>query len=141
MGEAKSWGLVPDAGRQSQGLESGCRAQGSQGWCQLTGDGEVPDTVGSRVSRSSCCTASGQAHWTVEGNAETDSLSLRTKLKPGQALRGGLGLRKAEALGIPAGSVGLDQSEKNPRSRPPAPRPEPIRIGMRGLKVPRARTV
>ena len=105
MGEAKSWGLVPDAGRQSQGLESGCRAQGSQGWCQLTGDGEVPDTVGSRVSRSSCCTASGQAHWTVEGNAETDSLSLRTKLKPGQALRGRLGLRRAEALGTPAGSV------------------------------------
>ena len=31
--------------------------------------------------------------------------SVRTKLKPGQALRGRLGLRKAEALGIPTGSV------------------------------------
>ena len=31
--------------------------------------------------------------------------NVRTKLKPGQALRGGLGLRKAEALGIPVGSV------------------------------------
>ena len=30
---------------------------------------------------------------------------VRTKLKPGQALRGRLGLRKAEALGTPAGSV------------------------------------
>ena len=63
---------------------------------------------------------------------------VRTKLKPGQALRGGLGLRKAEALGIPAGSV-AGPIRKNP-CRPP-PTPEPIRIEMRGLKVPRACTV
>ena len=68
------------------------------------------------------------------------SLSIvRTKLKPGQALRGRLGLRKTEALGTPAGSVA-----KPIRKIPLAPalaRPEPIQIGMRGLKVPRGLTV
>ena len=58
---------------------------------------------------------------------------VRTKLKPGQALSGGLGLRKAEALGIPAGSV-AQPMRKNPRS-PLRARLEPIRIGIRGLKV------
>ena len=45
---------------------------------------------------------------------------VRTKLKPGQALRGGLGLRKAEALGIPTGSVARP-IRKNPRSPQPVP--------------------
>ena len=40
--------------------------------------------------------------------------NVRTKLKPGQALRGGLGLRKAEALGIPAGSVARPMRKKSP---------------------------
>ena len=39
---------------------------------------------------------------------------VRTKLKPGQALRGGLGLRKAEALGIPTGSVARPIRKKSP---------------------------
>ena len=39
---------------------------------------------------------------------------VRTKLKPGQALRGRLGLRKAEALGIPAGSVARPIRKKSP---------------------------
>ena len=39
---------------------------------------------------------------------------VRTKLKPGQALRGRLGLRKAEALGIPAGSVARPIRKKIP---------------------------
>ena len=58
-------------------------------------------------------------------------------MKPGQALRGRLGLRKAEALGTPTGSVA-----RPIRKIPVAPartRPELIQIGMRGLKVPRAR--
>ena len=45
---------------------------------------------------------------------------VRTKLKPGQALRGGLGLRKAEALGIPTGSVARP-IRKNPGRPPPVP--------------------
>ena len=39
---------------------------------------------------------------------------VRTKLKPGQALSGGLGLRKAEALGIPTGSVARPIRKKSP---------------------------
>ena len=62
---------------------------------------------------------------------------VRIKLKPGQALRGRLGLRKAEALGIPTGSVARP-IRKNPRRPPAHTRPEPIWIGMRGLKVPSA---
>ena len=66
-------------------------------------------------------------------------MNVRTKLKPGQALRGRLGLRKAEALGTPTGSVA-----RPIRKIPVAParaRPEPIQIGLRGLKVPRVHTV
>ena len=51
------------------------------------------------------------------------SLSIvRTKLKPGQALRGRLGLRKTEALGTPAGSVA-----RPIRKIPVAPRPHQTR--------------
>ena len=46
--------------------------------------------------------------------------TVRTKLKPGQALRGRLGLRKAEALGIPTGSVARP-IRKNPRRPLPVP--------------------
>ena len=69
----------------------------------------------------------------------TEPTDVRTKLKPGQALRGRLGLRKAEALGTPTSSVA-----RPIRKIPVAPahaRPEPIQIGMRGLKVPRGLTV
>ena len=48
-------------------------------------------------------------HWalraTISDSHEFSFSFVRTKLKPGQALRGRLGLRKAEALGIPTGSV------------------------------------
>ena len=44
----------------------------------------------------------------------TEPTDVRTKLKPGQALRGRLGLRKAEALGIPTGSVARPIRKKSP---------------------------
>ena len=80
-------------------------------------------------------------HWalraTVSDSHEFSFSFVRTKLKPGQALTGGLGLRKAEALGIPAGSVARPIRKKIPVA-PARARPEPIRIGMRGLNVLRA---